>query len=68
MPVDYRPRGTPCTHCGDTVLIGVQAPLKLWGFRIGKGGDGRLEHAGPGPNDEIFDGVDDACTRPPVTR
>lgn len=66
--MQYRTRPAPCAHCGDTVLIAADTPLRLFGRRIGAAAVARLEHADPGPADEVFDGVDDACTRPRVRR
>lgn len=63
VTTEYRTRSAPCAHCGDTVLIAQTAPLKLLGFRFGKEVESHLEHADPSPGGEVFDGVDDACTR-----
>ena len=69
VPTTYRPRRAPCTHCGDTVLI-VEAQIgSLFGMKLrGVAPKVRLEHADPGPVDDVFDAVDDGCHRPPVTR
>ena len=69
VPTTYRPRRAPCTHCGDTVLI-VEAQIgSLFGMKLrGVAPKVRLEHADPGPVDDVFDAVDDGCRRPPVTR
>lgn len=66
--MQFRTRPAPCAHCGDTVLVAEQTPLKLFGFRLGKPAVSRLEHADPAPDGEVFDGVDDACHREPVRR
>lgn len=68
VPTTYQRRQSPCTHCGDTVLIVERRIGKLFGFNFGRMPNIRLEHADPGPAGEVFDPVDDGCRRPPVTR
>ncbi len=63
MPSTHRVRPAPCSHCGDTVLVVEQHLGRLFGVRAGRKVTQRLEHADPGPDDEVFDGVDDACRR-----
>lgn len=67
VPTTYHRRSTPCTHCGDAVLIAEERRIgKLFGIKLGRATKIRLEHADPGPDDEVFDAVDDGCRRPPV--
>jgi hypothetical protein len=49
------------------VVIAEERPIgKLFGIKLGRGTKIRLEHADPGPHDEVFDAVDDGCRRPRV--
>jgi len=68
VPTIYRPRPTPCLHCGDVVLIGETSGLRLFGMELGRQPRIGLQHADPGPDGEVFDPVDDGCRRPPVTK
>lgn len=66
MPTSYQRRATPCTHCGDTVLVVEQQLGRLFGLTLRRARKPRLEHADPGPDGEVFDAVDAGCRRPPV--
>jgi hypothetical protein len=68
MPTTYRRRPTPCRHCGDAVLIGESAGLKLFGIDLRMRPKVGVMHADPGPGGEVFDPVDEGCRRPPVAR
>ena len=66
VPTVQRVRATPCTGCGDTVLVIERRLGRMLGMRLKDEPVVRLEHADPGPDGKVFDGVDDACRRPPV--
>jgi hypothetical protein len=66
VPTVQRVRATPCTGCGDTVLVIERRLGRMLGMRLKDQPAVRLEHADPGPDGEVFDGVDGACRRPRV--
>jgi hypothetical protein len=66
VPTTYHRRRTPCTHCGDAVLVAESRTGKLFGLNLRRTPKVRLEHADPGPDGAAFDAVDDGCRRPRV--
>ena len=64
----YHRRPAPCTHCGDAVLVVEAQTGTLFGVNLRRPPKVRLEHADPGPVDDVFDTVDDGCHRPRVTQ
>jgi hypothetical protein len=62
--VRYHPRPARCTNCGDVVLVAEHSVGSIFGLRVVKAPQIRLEHADPGPDGELFDGVDEGCRRP----
>jgi hypothetical protein len=63
VPTTYHPRRGRCTRCGDVVLVAERSPGTVFGMRLAKTSEIRLEHADPGPDGELFDAVDDGCRR-----
>lgn len=66
MPTTYHRRQTPCTHCGDAVLVVERRIGRLFGLNLGRKPTFSLEHADPGPGGEVFDAVDEGCRRPRI--